>query len=335
MKENKLLLPLEPDETPEMAWLWIGTWSMGGEGFGPHDERESLEVLRLALREGIRHFDTAGFYAHGRSEELLSKALKGIRGSCFISTKGGLKWQGKKVVHDASPEGLRRALTESLHRLKTDYLDLFQLHWPDPQVPVPESIDALKEMQTEGLIRYWGVGNLSEAQVREYLSEYKDIPHQVHFNPLHRTDSVLRAGRCFCINCIISPLEQGLLAEGKSSSGRTALSKRDLRRRNPYFMNPQAVERCKKLRELTSKAPYPLSVYVLLWIASKEDVHTLIPGPRKIWQLKEILFFRNIVKDKGLLAGYDEEALLRGRVVRELFPMGLWEQLETLNRGLR
>ena len=335
MKKSKTLLSLEPDVSPEMAWLWIGTWSMGGEGFGPHDERESLEVLRLALREGIRHFDTAGFYAHGRSEELLSKALRGIRGSCFISTKGGLKWQGKKVVHDASPEGLKRALTESLHRLKTDYIDLFQLHWPDPRVPVPESIDALKEMRSEGLIRYWGVGNLKEEEVKKYLSKYEDIPHQVHFNPLHRTDRVLEAGKHSCINCVVSPLEQGLLGSGRSSEGRDALTKRDIRRRNPYFMDQSTVERCKRLRMLASKGSLPLSVYVLLWIASKEHVHALVPGPRKTEQIQEILLFKELVQKDGLLANDGRETILRGRVVKEILPRGLWEALETLHSDIK
>ncbi|RMG68394.1 MAG: aldo/keto reductase, partial [Nitrospirae bacterium] len=303
------------------------------EGFGPHDERQSLEVLKEALKEGIRHFDTAGFYAHGRSEELLQKALKGRRRSSFISTKGGLKWQGRQVVHDGSPEGLRRALTESLKRLKTDYIDLFQLHWPDPKVPVLESIDALKGFQAEGLIRYWGVGNLTEDEVRQYLSSYKDILHQVHFNPLHRSDRVLEAGSQFCINCIISPLEQGLLSSSKSSMGRAALSKRDIRRRNPYFMDPAVVKRCAELRELSSKAGLPLSVSVLLWIASKEHVHAIVPGPRRTEQLKEIVLFKDGVKKEGLLADESMETILNERAVREILPEGLWEALESLPTG--
>jgi len=335
MKKNKILLPLEPDLSPETAWLWIGTWSMGGEGFGPHNERESLEVLRLAIREGLRHFDTAGFYAHGRSEELLHKAVKGMRRACFISTKGGLKWQGRRVVHDGSPEGLSEALKESLKRLKTNYIDLFQLHWPDPRVPVPESIDALKEMQSEGLIRYWGVGNFTEEEVRRYLSLYEDIPHQVHFNPLHRSDKILGAGKHSCIHCVVSPLEQGLLTTGKSSQGRVALGKRDLRRRNPYFMDQATVERCKRLRMLASKGSFPLSVYVLLWIASKEDVHALVPGPRKTEQIQEILLFKELVKKEGLLADDGRETILRGRVVKELLPKGVWEALETLHRDIK
>ncbi len=326
------LLPLEPDVSPEMAWLWIGTWSMGGEGFGPHDERESLEVLRLAIREGLRHFDTAGFYAHGRSEELLSKAIRGIRKSFFVSTKGGLKWQGRKVVHDGSPEGLREALKESLKRLRTDYIDLLQLHWPDPRVPLPESIDALKQLKAEGFIRFWGVGNLTEEEVKKYLSKYEDIPHQVHFNPLHRTDRVLRAGKRSCINCVVSPLEQGLLGSGRSSEGRDALTKRDIRRRNPYFMDQETVERCKRLRMLASKGGLPLSVCVLLWIASKEHVHALVPGPRRLYQLKEILLFKELVIRERLITEEEEQGILKKIKVNKIIPEEVYMGLEMLNR---
>jgi len=309
-------------------WLWTGTWSMGGEGFGPHDERESLKVLELAVENGIRHFDTAGFYAHGRSEELLRKIVRTDREKFFISTKGGLVWDGRRVVHRAAAGELRAQLLESLERLKTDYIDLYQLHWPDPEVPLQESINALKVFQREGLIRYWGVGNLTEKQVMEHLAGEKDIPHQVHFNPVHRSRAVLDAGRDCCINCIISPLEQGLLGSGRSSKGKEGIGKKDIRNRNPYFTDQRVMEWSRRLEELVKDSNLSKVSVVLMWICAQPHVHALIPGPRKERQMKEILEFRAVVEDNNLSSDDEAEGILSAERVREMMGAGLWKCLE-------
>ena len=102
----------------KIPFMWLGTWTLGGEGFGKTDLGESLQVLKKAIDYGIRHIDTAGFYAHGESEHLVSKILKKNRESLFISTKGGLIWDKKQVVLDGSHTSLQNALEESLKRLK-------------------------------------------------------------------------------------------------------------------------------------------------------------------------------------------------------------------------
>ncbi len=134
---------------PEFQWLWLGTWSLGGEGFGPSDSRDSLKVLEKALACGIRHIDTAGFYAHGESEKLVAKVIGNNREEVFISSKGGLVWEGNRVLHKAGADDLRKVLMKSLDRLKTDYIDLFQLHWPDPDVR-PDHRRPLPGLQAPG-----------------------------------------------------------------------------------------------------------------------------------------------------------------------------------------
>ncbi len=312
MPPEKLLYPVE-GKSP-FPWLWIGTWSMGGEGFGPHDLRESLQILKRAIAEGITHFDTAGLYAHGRSEELLSKAIKGLRQRVFLSTKGGLRWEGRRVRHDGSPQGLREQLLSSLRRLKTEYVDLYLLHWPDPEVPIRESIDALKALQKEGLTRFWGVCNLSARRVIECLNRERDIPHQVHFNPIHRDYGTLRAGETHCINCIISPLEQGLLCRGQRS-----LTRRDIRRRNPYFRNPEVLRWVDRLHQLCEKHSFSPIRAVLLWICSTEGVNAIIPGPRRLEQLEELLSLLRFVIDQRVLTGEGENSILK-REARDLIP---------------
>ncbi len=326
MNKSKILLPKDPlnSDTP---WLWIGTWSMGGEGFGPHDERDSVKVLHAAAENNIRHFDTAGFYAHGKSEKLLKKIIKTDRPEYFISSKGGLVWNERRVEHRASPDDLRKQLYESFDRLGTDYLDLYQLHWPDPDVPINESIGALKELQNEGLIRYWGIGNLSEQNVHYYLSGEENIPHQVHFNPMHRNFGVLHYGEKECINCIVSPLEQGLLVRGKQLEEQEGIGKNDIRSRNPYFADLKVLMWRKRLNDLLAGSRISKVSVILMWICAQPHVHAIIPGPRKPEQLDELLRFKNEVKEYNLLADESENNIISRDKAAALLPEALWKRL--------
>lgn len=326
-RNDKLLHPIDPsnDHTP---WLWIGTWSMGGEGFGRHDERESLRILGTAVENNIRHFDTAGFYAHGKSETLLQKIIKTDRQEFFISSKGGLVWEGREVKHSASPEELKKQLFETLDRLKTDYLDLYQLHWPDPEVPLHESISALKTFQKQGLVRFWGVGNLTEEQVIDHLADEYNIPHQVHFNPVRRNQNILIAGQDCCINCITSPLEQGLLGNGNSSSGISGIGKKDVRRRNPFFADPDVLKWTGKLDGLLKQYSVSKVSSVLIWICSRPHVHAVIPGPRRIEQLNELLAFKADVEKNDLFPEREDAGILSYEKVRKMIPEEIWQHLD-------
>ncbi len=326
MKANKILLPKDTANTLT-PWLWIGTWSMGGEGFGPHDERDSLKVLHAAAENNITHFDTAGFYAHGKSELLLQKIIKTNREKYFISSKGGLVWNDRKVAHMASPEALRQQLHESLDRLKTDYLDLYQLHWPDPNVPVQESIAALKDLQQEGLIRHWGVGNLSEFDIYNYLLNEEDVPHQVHFNPVHRNFAALHSGEKDCINCIVSPLEQGLLVRGQTNTGQEGFGKNDVRSRNPIYSDIKVLVWLKKLNELMTGCKLSKVSAILIWICAQPHVHAIIPGPRKLTQLDELIEFRDKVKEYGLLTSEDGDNIISIEKAAKIMPDALWKRL--------
>ena len=275
--------------------LWLGTWSLGGEGFGAVDGRESVQLLVNALHDGFRHFDSAQFYAHGKSDAYLAKAIKRSqlkREEIFISGKGGLLWEGNQVHHNGSEKNLRTTLQKTLDTYQTDYLDLYQLHWPDPSTPLAESLEYLKQMQKEGLIRYWGVGNLCGEQlsILSHESGGKPIPHQVHHNPLHRNDDILTAGkqneRCF--NCSISPFEQGLLSRRNYRETQTKLGKKDVRRRNPYFQLPQYQTWLKDYYQATENLPFPRSVLLLLWQLNQSLVDAVIIGPKKPEQFTEI-----------------------------------------------
>jgi len=319
MSPKKAMAPRDDSELT-LPWLWLGTWSLGGEGFGPHDGREALATLEAALAAGIRCFDTAGFYAHGRSEQLLSKVIgRRERKKLFIASKGGLSWQGNSVNHCAERNALRQSLFASLERLKTDYLDLYQLHWVDPQTPIEESLAALQELQDDGLILRWGVGNFSAEQIQTYLPAGGLIPHQVHHNPLHRADDILAAGKAEqrCLNCITSPLEQGLLGTGQSAQGLAVLGKRDVRRRNPLFSAQQTQIDLSRFIDNIKTTRLPQVSAVFLWLLSDPMVDVVISGARTRKQLAEVLQHQDWLRawgitldkpaDKFVLAAYFSE----------------------------
>src|SRR5438309_677427 len=135
--------------------LCFGTWSFGGE-WGAVREEEHKAAIRRALDLGITFFDTAQAYGFGIAESILGAALRpeitGRRDQIVLATKGGLRRQGMTLVRDASPAWLRRGLEESLHFLGTDYVDLYQIHWPDPQTPIAETVGALEDFVREGKV---------------------------------------------------------------------------------------------------------------------------------------------------------------------------------------
>ncbi len=285
----KILAPVDGAKSA-FSQLWIGTWSMGGEGFGPHDLSLSVATLKKAYEKGFRHFDTAGFYAQGRSEELLKKVFSKRRRKVFISTKGGLWRKGRKVWHDATPRALRKALEESLRRLKTDYIDLFQLHWPDPKVPLDESLGAIRRFKEEGLVRFVGAGNLPARLILKNIKPGALMPHQVHFNPVYMDEvESLRAGKeqARCINCVTSPFEQGLLVSPAYLEKK--LGKKDVRNRNPMFNNQPLLKRLGDFFEKCVHEGVPPAAAIIRWLLARSDVDIVIPGPRRPGHIDDLV----------------------------------------------
>ncbi len=289
LKNIAAFSPVAGDK-PACPWLWIGTWSMGGAGYGRADQRLCRQTIELAIEKGVRHFDTAGFYARGGSERLLAKCLSTVRGRLFISSKAGLVWDGNRVLHRAAPEDLEAQLFESLDRLDTDYLDLFQLHWPDPEVPLDESLSALEDLREKGLVRFTGAGNLAEWQVMECLPPGKRLPLQTTFNPC-RMDAMelLKAahGSGRAINCITSPFEQGLLVSPRFLE--TSPGKKDVRSRNPLFYRTGLRPILREYFRCLEQAGFPPASFLLLWLLGHEEIDIVIPGPRTPAQLQDIL----------------------------------------------
>ena len=150
--------------------IGLGTWAIGGWMWGGTDEEESVKTIRAAVERGITLIDTAPAYGFGRSEEIVGRALAdaGLRSRVVIATKVGLEWKDGKVHRNASRNRILREATDSLQRLNSDYIDIYQVHWPDPLVPIEETAEAMQTLFDQGKIRAIGVSNFSVAQIERF-----------------------------------------------------------------------------------------------------------------------------------------------------------------------
>src|SRR5512138_1014310 len=152
--------------------IGLGTWAIGGWMWGGTDEPESIRTIERAIDRGVNLIDTAPVYGFGRSEEIVGKAVVvgAQRDRVAIATKCGLAWRDGKVHRDSSRARIRQEVEDSLRRLRTSWIDLYQVHWPDPAVPVEETADVLAALQREGKIRAIGVSNFSPAEMARFAA---------------------------------------------------------------------------------------------------------------------------------------------------------------------
>ena len=148
----------------------LGTWAIGGWMWGGTDEEESVKTIRAAVDRGVNLIDTAPAYGFGRSEEIVGRAIaeRQLRSRVVIATKTGLEWKDGKVFRNASRDRIMHEVTDSLRRLQTDYIDIYQVHWPDPLVPIEETAEAMQTLFDQGKIRAIGVSNFSVAQIERF-----------------------------------------------------------------------------------------------------------------------------------------------------------------------
>ena len=169
-----------------LSRLGLGSWPFGGGyDWGPLDENAAQKAVFAALDAGINWIDTAPIYGEGQSEEFLGRVLKGQRARVFLASKCGLVKNGSWTDHDLRPQSIRKQLTDSLTRLKTDYLDLYQIHYPDPNIPFAEAVGELVRLQQEGLIRAIGLCNVSAAQIQASSEVTSIFSVQNEFSLLH------------------------------------------------------------------------------------------------------------------------------------------------------
>jgi aryl-alcohol dehydrogenase-like predicted oxidoreductase len=280
----------------EVTPLAYGTWQFGGD-WGPVDKRAARAAIQGARSLGINFFDTAQAYGFGRSERLLGQALaadlRSARDSVVIATKGGLRMDGDRLVRDASPAWLRKGAEASLEALGTDYIDLYQVHWPDPATPIGETAGAIAELVHEGLIRHVGVSNYSTAQIEQFATV---LPVETIQPPYHlfrrdvETDLLPYAAAHNIGVLAYGPLAHGLL--GGAITGTTTFAAGDWRAHSPAFTGPgfaRNLEVVAALRAFAARRGATLAQLAVAWVLAHPAVQVAIVGARTPAHLAESL----------------------------------------------
>src|SRR5260370_30081148 len=168
--ETKMELAAISGTSLKVSPVTIGTWAIGGWMWGGTDEVESISAIRAAIEQGINLIDTAPVYGFGRSEEIVGKAIaeRGMRARVLIASKTGLEWANGRVFRNASRARILREVEDSLRRLRTDHIDIYQVHWPDPLVTIEETAEAMHALFRQGKIGAIGVSNFSLEQVKRF-----------------------------------------------------------------------------------------------------------------------------------------------------------------------
>jgi aryl-alcohol dehydrogenase-like predicted oxidoreductase len=230
-----------PGTSLSVSRVAIGTCAIGGWMWGGTDETESIATIRAALDHGINVIDTAPVYGFGRSEELVGKAIAqgSLRSRVLIATKTGLEWENGRVFRNASRTRILREVEDSLRRLRTDHIDIYQVHWPDPLVPIEETAEAMHTLFRQGKIRAIGVSNFSVPQMEKFR---RVAPLHVLQPPYNLFEREIEAQILpYCRTNKIATFGYGALCRGLLS-GRmrpdTTFDGDDLRRTDPKVPTP-------------------------------------------------------------------------------------------------
>jgi aryl-alcohol dehydrogenase-like predicted oxidoreductase len=273
----------------EITRVGIGTAPFGSTPgwriyWGPQDEGEAIRTIEAALDLGINWIDTAPFYGWGRAERIVGKALLGKRDKAYIFTKcGTLRNEQGGEREDLSPASIRREVETSLSNLKTDYIDLYQFHDPDPNTPIEESWAAMQTLITEGKVRYGGLSNHTIELMERAMSVAPITSIQHQYNLLNREieHDVLPFSQQHTIGVLCwSPLASGFLADGFNLDN---LDPNDFRRGRPYAQEP-TFSRLKKLREVLQRIAQDhnktMAQLALAWVLRQPAVSGAINGIR-------------------------------------------------------
>jgi aryl-alcohol dehydrogenase-like predicted oxidoreductase len=235
----------------------LGTWAMGGRMWGGTDEAQSIATIHAAIERGVSLIDTAPAYGFGLSEEIVGMALAqdGLRDKVAIATKVGLRWRDGGVYRDSRPAALREDVEQSLKRLQTDVIDLYQVHWPDLETPLAQTAETLGALRQEGKIRAIGVSNFSPEQMDEFRAVTEIDSIQPPYNLFERDieDDVLPYAKQTGLTVLCyGALCRGLLS-GRMKPD-TVFEGDDLRNKDPKFLTGRFENYLAAVRELEAIA---------------------------------------------------------------------------------
>ncbi len=279
---------------PELTAIGFGAWAIGGPwefGWGPVDDEASVSAIRKAIDSGINWIDTAAVYGLGHSEEVVARAISGHRDDVFLATKCGMVWDdSRKVRVHLGPVSIRKEIEASLRRLRTDHVDLYQFHWPDPDTPVEESWETMVRLKEEGKAKHIGVCNFGV----DLLKRCSAIERPQSLQPIYNLvrQDVSKEVLPYCLQNGIgvvaySPMMSGLLS-GKFDI--TKLAADDWRRKNKVFQEPllsREIALVERMRPIASKYGRTVGQLAVAWVNMNPAVTSSIVGARTAGQVEE------------------------------------------------
>ncbi len=281
----------------DVSVIGFGAWGIGGYPFWKNEgDEESVNAIKEAFDLGVNFFDTAPVYGFGLSETLLGKALKDVREKAIIATKCGLRWKKeelKSLSRNASRDSIIEEVEMSLKRLQTDYIDLYQIHWPDENTPISESMETLCKIQESGKIKHIGVSNYSLSQLEEAVKYANIVSLQPQYNMVERDIEKDLLPFCNKNNVGIiaySPLASGILTgkydettkfkdwRGKGGIGHFT--------DDTYRSN---IKKIKKISKIAEKLRRTMGQLAINWVINKPGITTAIVGIKNAKQIEENL----------------------------------------------
>jgi aryl-alcohol dehydrogenase-like predicted oxidoreductase len=276
----------------ETTTIGFGSWAVGGSGWaagwGPQDDEESVGAIRRSLELGVNWIDTAAVYGLGHSEEVVARALKGISERPYVFTKCSMVWdENGEIGQSLKAESVKRECEESLRRLNIDVIDLYQIHWPDPDEEIEEGWQAMAELKEEGKVRHIGVSNFDVGQMKRAQAIAPIDSLQPPYSMLDREieDEILPYCREQDIAVIVySPMKSGLLTGKMTRERAESLPEDDWRSRASAFNEPQLsrnLELVELLREVGGRHDASPAEVAIAWTLRHPAVTAAIVGGRR------------------------------------------------------
>lgn len=292
----------------ELSVITFGAWAAGGWMWGGNDRSDAVKAIRASHELGVTSIDTAPAYGQGLSEEIVGEAIRDLpRDRVQVLTKFGLRWDLTKgelsfkskdnhgrdieIYRYAGKESIITECENSLRRLGTDYIDLYQIHWPDKTTPIQESMEAVAKLIQQGKVRYAGVCNYHAGQLQEAQKYVPLISDQTPYSMIKRDIEKETVPYCLQNNLSIlaySPLERGLLTGKMKPGHRFAAGDH---RVNLYYFKDENIARTNnflgKIKPLAKEKNATLSQLVLCWTIEQPGITIVLAGARNATQATE------------------------------------------------
>jgi aryl-alcohol dehydrogenase-like predicted oxidoreductase len=281
----------------QLTTIGYGSWALGGGdwvwSWGPQDDQASVATILRAMELGVNWIDTAAVYGLGHSEEVVGMALKKLPKRLILATKCSLVWDSaKKVSGRLKKESVRTEIDASLRRLGVNEIDLYQMHWPDPDPDIEEGWSAMADLVKEGKVRYIGASNFSVEQLKRVQPIHRVASLQPPYSMLKRDIENDLLGYCATnqIGVVVySPMQKGLLT-GKFQERLGHLAPDDHRLQDPDFQDPRLkvhLELVERLRPIAAKHGMSVAQLAIAWVLRRPEVTSAIVGARQPSQIEE------------------------------------------------